>query len=111
MAKTKVKIDIKMDLLSECKPLIIKKLLSPPIKLVLKDKERYYTHSSTVEVIDPSWDSKAFSQAVHASQRRWMQILASRVMDGLKNVDKGKKPPTEINNLKKVIGTTTKQIQ
>lgn len=109
MAKRKVKVNIKMDLLSQCKPPIIKRLLSPPIKLAPKD--HHYAHKSTVEVIDPSWDSKAFSQAVHASQRRWMQILASRVIDGLKKVDKDKKPPTEINNLKKVIGTTAKQIR
>ena len=109
MAKRKVKINIKMDLLSECKPAIVKRLLGPSFKLAPKD--HHYVHKSTVEIIDPSWDSKAFSQAVYASQRRWMQILASRVIDGLKKVDKDKKPPTEINNLKKVIGTTAKQIR
>ncbi len=109
MAKRKVKVDIKMDLLSQCKPAIVKRLLGPSFKLAPKD--HLYVHKSTVEVIDPSWDAKAFSQAVHASQRRWLQILASRVIDGLKKVDKDKKPPTEINNLKKVIGTTAKQIR
>lgn len=111
MAKRKIKMNIKMDVFSQCKPALIKRLLSPPIKLVLKKEERYYTNTNSVEVIDPSWDAKAFSQAVHASQRRWLQILASRVMDGLKKVDKDKKPPTETNNLKKVIGTTAKQIR
>ena len=109
MAKRKVKVDIKMDLLSQCKPAIVKRLLGPSFKLAPKD--HLYVHKSTVEVIDPSWDAKAFSQAVHASQKRWMQILTSRVIDGLKKVDKDKKPPTEINNLKKVIGTTAKQIR
>ncbi len=109
MAKRKVKIDIKMDLLCECNPKEKKRLLGPSFKLAPKDHQ--YIHKSTVEVIDPDWDTKAFSQAVYYSQRRWLQILASRVIDGLKKVDSAKNQQAEINKLKKEIGQTAKKIR
>lgn len=86
MAKQKIAIDIKLDMLAEVNKKELDRLLSKPFNL--KQKDFLYTAKKTVEVVDPEWTPKIFQQNLFYSVRRQMQTLAVRAGDALKAFDK-----------------------
>lgn len=111
MAKTKVAIDITLDMLRECNKKDLDRLLKKPFDLKKKNFE--YTATKTVEVVDPEWTPKIFQQNLFYSVRRRMQILAARASDGLKAFDKESKPKKKEalpGDLKKQLVATAKEV-
>lgn len=111
MAKTKVAINIKLDMLGECNKKDLDRLLKKPFDLKKKNFE--YTATKTVEVVDPEWTPKIFQQNLFYSVRRRMQILAARASDGLKAFDKESKPKKKEalpGDLKKQLVATAKEV-
>lgn len=90
MAKKKIAINIKLNMLGECNKKDLDRLLKKPFNLNLKNYE--YTAKQTVEVEDPAWTPKIFQKNLFYSMRRNMQILAVRANDALKTFDKEKIP-------------------
>lgn len=85
MAKTKVDIKIKQDLLAELNKKDRDRLLGKEFKI--KEKDYFFEYDKTVMVTDPSWTTKALSKALYYNVKRSMQIISARVFQELKEVD------------------------
>ncbi len=112
MAKSKIAIVIKQDMLAECDKKMRDRLLKKPIGLV--EKKYLYEFKGKAEVEDPDWDAKAFRETLFYSIRRKMQLLSVRAGQELKKFDAIGHPIKQIKQigiLKKVLEDTAKDIR